>query len=130
MQGVKSSEYGAYWKSMMMTAMCMPNKIDPTNKEHLRKIKYYKMFYNSLQYTLPCFFCRQFTKDVLMKKYPLDYSGRIQLMHSIFLWKKKVSEKLILQGCKVTKQSPPFSVILKKYEKLRAHCDKSIGKCV
>ncbi len=130
MQGVKSKKFGAYWSSMMMTAMCLPEKIDTKNPEHIEKVKQYKIYYNSFQHILPCKFCKDFTKDVLMKQYPLDFSGRIPLMYSIFLWKKRVSEKLIKSGCDKTKPSPQFEVILKKYEKLRAKCDKSVGKCV
>jgi|APGre2960657404_1045060.scaffolds.fasta_scaffold01315_11 hypothetical protein len=130
MQGVKSSKYGSYWKSMFMTAMCMPDKIDPKIPKHLEKVKHYKTYYDSFQHIIPCKFCRDFTKEVLMKKYPLNYDGRIELLYSIYLWKDAVNKKLIAQKCLNTKVSPPFEVILKRYEKLRAKCDKKVGKCV
>ena len=130
MQGVKSSEYGVFWKSMFMTAMCMPDKIDSKNPDHMTKVKHYKTYYNSFQYIIPCLFCREFIVNVLMKELPLDFSGRLPLMHSLYLWKKRVGKKLIDNGCKTTKPSPPFEVILKRYEKLRAHCVKKVGKCV
>ena len=46
------------------------------------------------------------------------------------LWKNAVNDKLIAQGCPVTKKSPPFEVIVKRLEKMTAKCDKKIGKCV
>jgi hypothetical protein len=130
MQGVKSSHYGSFWKSMFMTAMCMPDKIDPNNLEHIDKVKHYKTYYNSFQYIIPCKFCREFIKEELMKKYPLNYHGRIELIYSIYLWKDAVNKKLIKQGCLNTKKSPPFKTILAKIEKLRAKCDSKVGKCI
>lgn len=129
-RGVKSKEFGAFWKSMMMVALCFPDKIDKNNKEHILKIEHFKMFYDSLQYVIPCYFCREYIKNTLTRLYPLKYTGRIELMKGIYTWKKMVSNKLILQNCKTTKKSPPFPVILKRYEKLYATCDKNLGKCV
>lgn len=128
--GVKSKEFGCIWKTMMISAMCYPSVIDSNNPNHVLKQKRFKRFYGSFKYTIPCKYCKDYTRDVLEKKNPLNFSGRIPLMKSIYIWKNKVSEKLIAQGCKTTKPSPPFEVILAKYEKLRAKCDKKIGKCV
>ncbi len=130
MNGVKSKKFGPIWTTMFITAKCYPSKIDYTNKTHLLKMKRYKVFYDSFKHTLPCKFCRDFVKKVLMKKYPLDFSGSVDLMHSIYIWKDQVNKKLISQGCEYTKQSPPFSTLLKKYNKLSAKCDKEKGKCV
>lgn len=129
MKGVKSKEFGAFWKCMFMVSLCFPNKPDKNNKEHLEKIKNYKIYYDSLQHVIPCFFCRCYIKDVLTKKYPLQYTSRIDLMKSIYTWKYMVSEKLRKQGNYI-KPSPPFSVIRKRYEKLYAECDVSVGRCV
>ena len=128
--GVKSKYFGCYWQSMFLSAMVYPDKINLKVLSDKKKQKEYKKFFASFKYVLGCKFCREFIKDVLEKKYPLDFSGRIPLMYSIYMWKNSVNEKLIAQGCKVTKPSPPFKDILKKYEKLQARCSKSIGKCV
>ena len=129
-QGVKSKYFGCYWDSMFLTAMIYPKKIDKKNKEHLLKKKYFKEYYNSFKYIIPCSFCRDFIKDILEKELPINYNGRIELMKSIYLWKDRVNKKLLDKDCSFTKKSPPFYVILKKYEKLRAKCDKKVGKCI
>lgn len=128
--GIKSKYFGCYWSSMFMTAMCMPEKIDNSNPDHLKKVKNYKRYYDSFQYIIPCKYCRDFTRDILMKEYPLEITGRIPLMKSIYIWKKVISEKLISQGCKTTKPSPPFETVLAKYDKMTARCSKKLGKCV
>jgi hypothetical protein len=127
--GVKSKEFGCFWKSMFLVSLCFPRVIDKNNPEHLQKIKHFKMYYNSFQYVLPCKFCKIFTQEVLMKKYPLNYSGRIELMKSLYVWKNIVSDKLRNQGNPI-KKNPDFEVIRKKYEKLYAVCDSKLGKCV
>jgi hypothetical protein len=129
MKGVKSKEFGSFWACMMMVSLCFPDRIDLNNKEHLDKIRHFKMYYNSLQYVIPCYFCRCYIKEVLMKRYPLQYTSRVALMKSIYIWKKNVSIKLEKQG-NFVKPSPPFQVIRKRYEKLYANCDVSVGKCV
>lgn len=128
--GVKSKKFGPIWTTMFLTAKCYPDKLDYENKEHLLKKKRYEIFYKSFKYTLPCKFCREFMENVLIKKYPLDFSGMIPLMHSIYIWKDQVNKKLLSQGCKFTKKSPPFNVILNRYNKLSAKCDAKKGKCI
>jgi hypothetical protein len=128
--GVKSKYFGCYWQTMFLSAMVYPDKINGKNPLHIKKRKEFKRFYNSFKYVLGCKFCREFIKNVLEKEIPLDFSGRLGLMRSIFQWKNRVNIKLINSGCKVTKPSPKFSEVLNKYESMRAKCDKSIGKCI
>jgi len=115
---------------MLLTAMIYPDKINEKDASHMKKRKEFKRYYDSFKYIIPCKFCREFIKSTLEKKHPLNFSGRIPLMKSIYDWKNLVSIKLISQGCEVTKPSPPFKEILQKYESMRAICDKKIGKCV
>ena len=129
-RGIKSKRFGPYWQSMFMTAMCYQETTDHKNKLHVMKMNKYKTYYNSFRHVIPCKFCRDFINKVLMKKYPLDYSGRINLMRSLYIWKDQVNKKLISQGCTKTKPSPPFEVILKRYNKLKARCNPTVGKCV
>lgn len=126
--GIKSAEFGCIWKTLFITAMCYPTFIK--TKEDMLKRRRYKTFYRCLKYTIPCKYCREYTKDVLEKKFPLNFKGRIPLMFSLYTWKDQINKKLRAQGCKNTKISPPFEEVLKKYKKLTAHCDKKIGKCV
>jgi len=128
--GVKSKEFGCFWRSMFLVALCYPEKIDNTNKEHLKKRRNYKTYYRSLGNVLPCKFCRTFVQSTLEKKYPLDFSGRYPLIRSIYIWKDAVNEKLIKQGCEFTKPSPPLSVVIAKYSKYLARCNPIEGKCV
>lgn len=130
-KGVKSKKFGPpLWQIMFMMAMGLPEKVDLQNKEHKLKVKHLKIFYNNLKYITPCIFCRNYIKDTLEKEIPLDYSGKIELMKTIYLWKKSVSDKLIAQGCKDIKKSPPFSVILKRYLSYHATCNPKLGTCV
>lgn len=128
--GIKSKTFGCIWKTMFITAMCYPEKINLNNHEHILKQKHYKTFYSCFKYTIPCKYCRDYTTNVLEKQFPLNFTGRIPLMHSLYLWKNQINIKLLNQGCKKTKPSPPFKEVLAKYEKLKAHCNKKIGKCV
>lgn len=128
--GIKSKYFGCYWQSFFISAMVFPEKINLNNPEHVLKVKHYKQFYGSIKYIIACKYCREYTRDVLEKKFPLDFSGRIPLMKSLYIWKDAINNKLIAQGCDFTKPSPPFEVILARYEKLKARCNKKIGKCV
>lgn len=127
-RGVKSKYFGVFWSGMFLTALAYPEKADKIKDK--AKIAHYKRYYNSFKYILPCKFCRDFIKEKLEKDFPLDFSGRIALMKSIYIWKDAVNRKLIAQGCLDTKPSPPFKEVLERYEALRAKCDKKIGKCV
>lgn len=127
--GVKSKEFGAFWKTMFMVALCFPDKADANNKFHIEKIKNYKIYYGILKDVLPCKFCRNYIRDVLEIKYPLKYTGRVALLKSIYIWKKQVSLKLKRQGNRVG-PTPPFTEIRKRYEKLYATCDSKMGRCV
>lgn len=124
-KGVKSRYFGVYWQSMFLSAMVFPEK-EP-NKATIKK---FKSYYGSFKFILPCKFCREFIREKLEKDLPLDYSGRIPLIRSIYIWKDAVNKKLIKQGCKKTKPSPPFEVILCRLEKLYAVCNPKLGQCV
>lgn len=129
MKGVKSKEFGCIWKTMFIVAMCYPERYNKNIKSHVEKRKHYKNFYNSLQYIIPCKFCRDFMSSVIVPNIPLDYSGKIPLMKSLYNWKDAVNKKLIFQGNKCN-PSPPFEEVLEYYNSLQAKCDKSKGKCV
>jgi hypothetical protein len=129
-QGVKSKYFGCFWDSMFLAAMVYPSRIDKNDQSHLKKMKEFKGYYNSFKYIIPCKFCREFIKDILEKEHPLNFTGRIALLKSLYIWRDRVNKKLIMKDCSFTKPSPPFKEILEKYENLRARCDKKIGKCV
>lgn len=128
-QGIKSKEFGCIWRTMFIIAMCYPEKFNKNCKSHIEKRKHYRAFYRALQYIVPCKFCRKYMQELIVPKIPLDFSGRIPLMYSLYLWKDAVNRKLIIQGNKC-EPSPSFDVILAEYEELRATCDPKKGKCV
>lgn len=128
--GIKSKFFGCYWQSMFITGMTLYEKFDKKNKEHVKKRRDFQRFYASFKNVISCKYCREYTKTVLEKKYPLDFSGRIALMKSLYIWKDQINKKLIAQGCDFTQPSPPFKEILAKYDLLRASCNKKVGKCI
>ena len=128
--GVKSKEFGCFWKSMFMVALCYPDSFDPKNTLHVTKRKNFKIYYKSLGKVIPCKFCREFITGTLEKRYPLDFSGRYQLFRSLYLWKDAVNKKLIRQGNRSVKASPPLNTVITRYSKYLAHCDPIRGSCV
>lgn len=126
--GIKSKQFGCYWKTMFLTALCYPIDINKCDNPQ-RTIRKYRQYYDSFEYVLPCRFCREFIKNTLKKEYPLDYSGRIALFKTIYIWKDIVNKKLYIQGVS-KKKSPPFEKILKKYEGYRATSCSSGKTCI
>jgi hypothetical protein len=130
-KGVKSKQFGCYWKTMFLTSLCYPNKINLKDPEQVKLQKNYKVYYGSFENILPCKFCRMFIKETLNKDYPLNFTGRNALFKSIYIWKDQVNKKLIKQGYTDVIVSPKLSVVKKRYKDYVAKsCNKNIGKCV
>lgn len=127
-EGIKSKHFGCFWKCMFLASMCYPLDIKKC-KNPKKTIHAYKTYYDSFKYVLPCKFCRDFVKDVLEPKYPLDFSGREQLFASLYIWKDMVNKKLTIQGV-ADKKSPPLEVIKRKYIKYRATSCSSGKTCI
>lgn len=126
---MQSSKFGVYWSSMFLTAMNLYEEYDPRNETHRAQRKAYRKFYNSIADVLPCRFCRETMSEKILPQYPLDLSGRRALMFTIYQWKDYVNKKLIAQGDKRTKPSPPFERVYAKWEALRARCDPKTKTC-
>lgn len=118
MVNVKSSEFGCFWKSMFLVATSLYVKYDPNNAEHVKQKRDVQCFMTSLFKVLPCSICRSYTQDVLLRVHPLDYSGRRELMLSLYCIKDAVNQKLIQQKKRGAKRSPPFATIYKRYTSL------------
>ena len=95
--GMNTKVWGPHlWNYLFISILGRyPVKIDINNKEH-RKIKhYFKSLLISLQYIMPCIYCREsyklFIKELPIKPYLI---GRIQLMYYVYLLKDKVNKKL------------------------------------
>ena len=135
-----------------------PIRIDPSNKDHTKIMKSFKSMLTSLQYTLPCKWCRESHKKH-MKVLPIEQfmGSRKRLMEWLYLIHDMVNKKLIDQQREcytrhkatlikkhlpkdqlnaklrtlkskilITKPSPPFESVLRRYEHQRAGNGKSI----
>lgn len=87
-----------FWLTLFYTSMNYPIKVDKNNRCHTTIRKHYKMFFCSLQYTLPCIFClesyRRFWKEDEIDKF---LGGRMDLLKWLYMLKDKVNKKLIQQ---------------------------------
>lgn len=72
-----------------------PVKINKNDKEHRKIRHYFKSLLISLQYIMPCVYCRESYK-VFIKELPINryLTGRLQLMYYVYLLKDKVNKKL------------------------------------
>lgn len=128
MVNIRSSEFGAFWKSMFMVATSIYEKFDPNNSEHVQQQKNVKAFMTSLFKVLPCSVCRSYTQEVLLRIHPLDYSGRRQLMLSLYCIRDAVNHKLLQQGKPHARKSPPFETVYKKYTSMIVQPKSSRGR--
>jgi hypothetical protein len=97
--GMRTKTWGsAGWDFLFSSIMCYPIKILKQNKQHDIIKKSFIDLFKSLQYTLPCIFCREsyidFYKKINIEKF---LSGRIELMYWLYLIKDQVNKKLIIQ---------------------------------
>ena len=107
-RNVKSKAFAPFWKTMYLVALAYPEK--PTRHDKKR----YRTFYNSFIEVLPCKVCKKYTKTVIKKNCPLDYTSRDTLMRGIYAWKVAVTAKLRRQGIPV-KPEKPYTTVRKKY---------------
>lgn len=114
---MNTKDWGPHmWYSLHTIAYNYPDK--PTTEQR----NHYKHFYESLQYMLPCKYCRESWKNFL-KELPIDnyLHSRSAITFWIYLMHNKVNKKLREQGNKISKD-PPYEEICKKYESIRANC--------
>ena len=123
------------WFSMFIIAANYPVKIDKTNKFHMAKRRYNKIFFTNIANVLPCRFCRR-SYSVFLKELPINkYLGSRQLlMYWLYKIKNKVNNKLNKQiksqGLdKPLKEIVPFKNICKYYETFRANCSEKTKTC-
>jgi hypothetical protein len=72
--------------------------VDPTNRDHARTVRAFRAMLKSLQFTMPCFYCRQ-SFGAYLRDIPIDnYSGsRREMMRWLYLVHDRVNQKLIEQ---------------------------------
>ncbi len=100
MNGIKTSFWGPHAWNFLFSSIAgtYPNKFDPKDPSHIRKLKGFTQMINSLKETLPCIYCRQsYTK--FLKELPMhDYiNSRQSMMKWLYLIHDKVNKKLIKQ---------------------------------
>lgn len=136
---------GKLWDFLFMSILASyPTKFDKYDKQHLKIRKHFKRMIYSLQYTLPCSYCRKSFKKFIKKHDITNYfKSRLDLVYWLYLLKDLVNKKLIKQEYekylelsmnitdkqeleKIKKQvfytvpSPPFVDVLLHYEQYRS----------
>ncbi len=97
--GINPKKWGPhFWNTLFYTALNYPVKIDNNNKCHSTLKKQYKLFYSTLQYTLPCIYCLESYRRFWVES-PIDnfLESRIDLLKWVYALKDKVNKKLIFQ---------------------------------
>lgn len=98
--GMSTKTWGPHlWNYLFISIMGRyPVKIEKHNKEHQIIKHYFKNLLKSLQYIMPCIYCRnsymQFYNELPIKRY---LKGRIYMMYYVYLLKDKVNNKLMKQ---------------------------------
>lgn len=98
--GIKTKFWGPHaWAFLFSTiAGAYPIRVDSRNKDHTKIVKGFQQMFASLQYSLPCVFCRhsygKFIKELPMSKY---LGSRNDMMKWLYLLHDKVNKKLIAQ---------------------------------
>lgn len=159
-KGMSTKVFGPkLWDSLFtMVLGAYPPELNPRIPGHLKIKTAFINTLKSLQYTLPCSFCRA-SYRIFYKELPIEpfTKTRIGMMYWLYLLKDKVNKKLIKQEleylntlhleyksgkinkekyltlsnkCFSTVPSPPFIEVLQKYEVNRAICNKKMKKCV
>ncbi len=98
--GMKTRIWGPHaWDFLFCSiAGAYPVRLDYNNKDHVKTMKKFHAMMKSLEYTLPCFWCRHSFGGYL-KEFPLeDYSSsRKDMMKWLYLVHDRVNKKLIQQ---------------------------------
>jgi hypothetical protein len=106
------------------------HSISQTYPERPNKIEMntYKIFFESLQYVLPCIYCRLSYTEYINELSIDDYlNNRHELSKWVYLIHNKVNNKLRKQGL-LHYKDPSFEEVYKKYEKFVE--DIKNGECI
>jgi len=98
--GLRTNFWGPHaWEFLFSTiAGAYPVRVDPKNKDHVKTVKAFINMMKSLQYTMPCIWCRDSHKKH-MREIPIEqYTGsRREMMKWLYLIHDSVNNKLIRQ---------------------------------
>lgn len=83
------------WKFLHTITFNYPEKIDPTNEDHIQKKFYYKQLFENFQYTLPCKWCRSsYSKFLSEDPIEQNLETRKALTYWFYRIHNKVNAKL------------------------------------
>jgi len=121
--GLMTKVWGpAGWVFLHSCAMGYPVKIDTKNKEHKKRKRETKKFFESIGHVFPCRYCRdsyiRFIKELPITKH-LD--TRQSLCRWLYRIHNKVNKKLGIPKCEI----PSLIDVNKRYETYRAKCHKT-----
>lgn len=126
---MNSRSFGCFWDTMFLVANNLYEHFDPSNPQHIQQKRNVTTFLYSIPHVLPCKFCRQYCMETIIPNFPLNFSGRLALMYSLYLWKDQVNKKLLGQGVDYASPSPPFGQVLQYYDSFRASCNPVQQTC-
>lgn len=98
--GIKTSFWGPHAWAYLFSSIAgsYPTSLDESNVNHMKIVKSFKSMFSSLQYTLPCKYCRdsycKFFKEIPISEY---VNSRRMMMKWLYLIHDKVNRKLITQ---------------------------------
>ena len=121
--GMMTKVWGpAGWVFLHSCAMGYPIKIDKKNKDHRKRKRETKKFFESAGYVLPCRYCRESYNNFIKE---LSIGRHLETRQSLCRWlyriHNKVNKKLGVPKCEI----PTFGNINKQYETYRAQCTKT-----
>jgi len=98
--GINTTYWGPHAWAFFFSSIAgsYPIKVDRSNKDHMKTVRGYKTMLKSLQFTLPCVFCRHsfsgFLKELPMEEYE---HSRKSMMKWLYLVHDRVNKKLMKQ---------------------------------
>ena len=132
LSGLSTKKWGpSAWNFLFSSIMgSYPPIININDFQHIKIKNEFKNLFSSLQYTMPCIFCRESYKKYWIELPIDDYmDSRINMMKWLYMIKDKVNKKLMLQENELFKiEKNKINAIYKKKDITREKYDKIIQK--
>ena len=98
--GIKTSFWGPHAWAFLFSSIAgsYPIRVDPSNKSHTKIVRSYEQMFHSLEYTLPCIYCRE-SYGKFIKELPISTfsHSRKDMMKWLYLIHDNVNKKLMKQ---------------------------------
>jgi hypothetical protein len=121
--GMMTKVWGpAGWVFLHSCVTGYPTVIDKKDKQHRKRKKETKRFFESIGYVLPCRYCRE-SYNRFIKELPISrhLDSRQSLSRWLYRIHNKVNRKLGIPRCDI----PTFGEVTKRYETYRAKCHRT-----